>query len=170
MFRIARVFALACGAWIVATALPAEAQWVTLARKAVGKVKELTQSEKTGAPGYSIATVLVKGQGEKVYQAALKAIQSNQRLRLTKSDSAKLTLEFADGQQVVGMQVTQVGEDITQILIASTTTPGKPDETSVVAAAALRICRDTGTECSLAKQEPTSQGTPAPVSQPTPPR
>ena len=37
----------------------ADAQWITLGRKVLGKVKEMTQSEKTGGPGYSVATVLM---------------------------------------------------------------------------------------------------------------
>ena len=113
-------------------------------------MKELTQTEKTGAPGYSVATVLVAGKAENVFATALKTVQSNPKLRLTKQDAAKGTLEFADGDKVVGLEVSQVDEKIVHLLIASTAAPGEPDETSTVAGAALRICRDAGAECSLA--------------------
>jgi hypothetical protein len=128
-----------------------EGQWITLGRKALGKVKEMTQSEKTGGPGYSVATVLIAGAADKVFATAVRTVQANPKLRLTKQDAGKGSLEFADGKQVVGLAVSQVDEKTVHLLIASTATPGAPDETSAVAQAALRICRDAGTECSLAK-------------------
>lgn len=129
----------------------AEAQWITLGRKAIGKVKEMTQSEPTGGPGYSVATVLVAGEADKVWATALKSVQSSAKLRLTKQDPAKRTLEFADGKQVVGLEVSQVDEKLVHLLIASVATKGKADETSAVASAAPRICEETGAECSLVK-------------------
>lgn len=129
----------------------ADAQWITLGRKALGKVREMSQSEKTDGPGYSVATVLVAGEVEKVYATALKTVQSSPRLRLTKQVPEKHTLEFADGTQIVGLEVSQVDEKVVHLLIASVTTPGRPDETSIAAAAALRICKEMGGNCSLAK-------------------
>jgi len=137
----------------LAAALAVHAQWVTLGRKALGKVKELTQSEKTDGPGYSVATVLVPGELEKVYATALRTVQSSQRLRLTKQVPEKHTLEFADGKRIVGLELAQVDEKIVHILIASVAMPGKPDETSIVASAALRICKEMGAECSLARAD-----------------
>jgi len=150
MLRAGRV-AVALLVFGMLAASAAHAQWITLGRKALGKVRELTQSEKTDGPGYSVATVLVAGDLEKVYATALRTIQSSQKVRLTKQVPEKHTLEFADGKQVVGLELAQVDEKIVHILIASVAMPGKPDETSIVASAALRICKETGAECSLAK-------------------
>lgn len=151
MLRTTRVAVviLACGA--ILAAYRADAQWITVGRKVLGKVRELTQSEKTDGPGYSVATVLVVGEVEKVWATALKTVQSNARLRITKQAPEGHTLEFADGKQVVGLVLTQVDEKVVQVLIASVATPGKPDEASLVASAALRICREMGGDCSLAK-------------------
>lgn len=151
MNRASRAAALVLLSALVAPASSVEAQWITLGRKALGKVREMTQSEKTGAPGYSVATVLIAGDAGKVYGIALKTVQSNAKLRLTKQDAEKRALEFADGAQVVGLQISQVDEKTVHLLIASTATPGLPDETSAVAGAALRICREAGGECSLVK-------------------
>ncbi len=170
MNRVTRISLLASTAYLLAMAIPAEAQWVFLARKTIGKVKEMTQTEKTGGPGYSVATVMVNGQGEKVYAAALKSVQASEKVRLTKSDPERLTLEFSDGPQVVGLQITQVGENVTNLVIASATPQGKPDETSIVVSAALRICKQMGAECSLGKPEPPPQGTPANPAPTAPPR
>lgn len=149
MLRAGRV-AVALLVFGMLAASAAHAQWITLGRKALGKVRELTQSEKTDGPGYSVATVLVAGDLEKVYATALRTIQSSQKVRLTKQVPEKHTLEFADGKQVVGLELAQVDEKLVHILIASVATPGKPDETSAVASAALRICKELGAECSLA--------------------
>ena len=153
MLPTVRVPAALLVAALLAAGSVAHAQWITIGRKALGKVRELTQSEKTGAPGYSVATVLIAGAADKVFATALKTVQSNPKLRLTKQDPAKGTLEFADGAQVVGLEISQVDEKTVHLLIASVATPGKPDETSAVAQAALRICREMGGDCSLAKGE-----------------
>lgn len=151
MLRAARAAAVLLALGTLTAALTANAQWITLGRKALGKVREMTQSEKTDGPGYSVATVLVAGEAAKVYATALKTVQANPKLRVTKQSAEKLTLEFAEGQQVVGLTVSQVDEKTVHLLIASVATPGKPDETSVVATAALRICKEMGGDCSLAK-------------------
>lgn len=151
MLRAARAAAVLLALGTLTAALTANAQWITLGRKALGKVREMTQSEKTDAPGYSVATVLVAGEAAKVYATALKMVQANPKLRVTKQSAEKLTLEFAEGQQVVGLTVSQVDAKLVLLLIASVATPGKPDETSVVASAALRICKEMGGDCSLAK-------------------
>ncbi|KAA0254451.1 hypothetical protein FBQ97_20705 [Acidobacteria bacterium ACD] len=155
MRRTTRVAALVAFWWVVAAlaAPPAGAQWIALGRKAIGKVKELTQSEKTGEPGYSMATVLVKAPADKVFAAALRTVQSNPKLRLTKSDPGSSSLEFADGKKVAGLAVSKVDEEVSQILVASTTSPGETNETSLVVSATLRICKEMGAECSLAKRD-----------------
>ena len=140
-------------ALLVLAAVPAEAQWVTVGRAALKKVKTLTQSEPTGAPGYSVATVLLEGNAGKVYEVAFKAIKANDKLRLTKQSAEKGALEFADGDRVVGLTVTPIDGKVTQILVASTAKAGAPDETSVVVKATLRICKEMGVECTLAAPE-----------------
>ena len=129
----------------------ADAQWIAVGRKALGKVREMTQSEKTDGPGYSVATVLVAGKADGVYAKAVESVRSSAKLRLTKQTPEKLSLEFSDGKQVVGLEVSQVDENVVHLLVASVTTPGKADGTSAVVSAALRICKDAGAECSLLK-------------------
>lgn len=152
MRRTVGLAALLAVSWTLA-APRVEAQWIMIGRKALGKVKELTQSEKTGEPGYSVATVSVKAPAEKVFAAALKTVQSNPKLRLTKSLPDSYALEFADGKKVAGLTVSQVDEEVSQILIASTTKAGEENETSLAVSATLRICKEMGVECSLARKE-----------------
>lgn len=156
-----RVFCISC---VLLAATAADAQWVALGRKALGKVKEMTQSEPTGAPGYSVATVLVEGDAQKVYATALRSVESSTRVRVTKKVPEAGRLEFADGKQVIGIDVTQVGEKVVHVVVASAAAPGKPDETSQVVAAALRICKEMGAACSVAG--PDAAPAPAPAAAP----
>lgn len=140
-------------ALLIAILVPstAPAQWVFVARKALGKIQTLTQKESTGAPGYSVATVILEGRAERVYAAALKAVESSPKGRLTKQDPATHTLEFVAAGQVAGLRVSQVDSKKVQILIASAVSPGKPDATPAVVEATLRICKEMGAVCEEVK-------------------
>ena len=129
----------------------ARAQWVFVARKAVGKIQTLTQKENTGAPGYSVATVILEGKADKVWATALKSAQSALNARLTQQDPAAYTLEFVAAGQVAGLRVSQVDSKKVQILIASAVSPGKPDATPAVVEATLRVCKEMGAVCEVVK-------------------
>ena len=129
----------------------APAQWVFVARKALGKIQSMSQKESTGAPGYSVATVILTGKAVKVYATALKSVESSPKGRLTKQDLVTHTLEFAVEKQVFGLRVSQVDSQKVQILIASAVSPGKPDATPAAVAATLRICKEMGAVCEEVK-------------------
>ncbi len=146
--RIAAVPALLSMLFLSSTA---SAQWVFVARKAVGKIQTMTQKENTGAPGYSIATVILTGDAEKVYGTALRVTQASPNAKLTQQDPATRTLEFAVGGQVVGLRVSQVDSKKVQLLFASAVPSGKPDATPAVVEATLRICKEMGVACEVVK-------------------
>ncbi len=129
----------------------APAQWVFVARKALGKIQTMNQKEKTGAPGYSVATVILTGKVDNVYAIALKSAESSPKARLTHQDPATHTLEFAVGDQIAGLRVSQVDSQKVQILIASAASPGRPDATPAAVEATLRICKEMGATCEEVK-------------------
>ena len=129
----------------------ARAQWVFVARKALGKIQTMTQKEKTGAPGYSAATVILEGNAEKVFATALKTAGSSPKAKLTQQDPAARTLEFTADGQVCGLRVSQVDSKKVQILIVSAAAPGKPDATPAVVEATLRVCKEMGAVCEVVK-------------------
>lgn len=129
----------------------ARAQWVFVARKALGKIQTMSQKEKTGSPGYSVAEVVLSGNAEKVYATALKTVEAAPRARLTKQDAGSRTLEFVVEKQVVGLRVSQVDSKAVHILVASAVSPGEPDATSAVVDATLRICKEVGAVCEVVK-------------------
>lgn len=141
----------------------ANAQWVTLGRKALGKIKQLTseatepsgqQSERdtknAPQPGYDAATVLLEARADKVYGAAINILQANKDMRITKKDDKALTIEFTDGKLAAGMQVSSLGDNISQLLVVSTKT-GKAG-TSIVLNGIMRVCREMGVHCQTADE------------------
>ncbi len=143
---------LALGAALAAVLLFStglHAQWVYVGRKALGKVQSLTQKEKTGTPGYSVATVILTGDADKVFAIALKTAQSSARARLTQQDAPRHTLEFVADGQVVGLRISQVDSKKVQVLIASTVQQEKPDATTAAVEATLRVCREMGAVCEV---------------------
>lgn len=143
---------LAVGAALAAVLLLStglHAQWVYVGRKALGKIQSMTQKEKTGAPGYSVATVVLEGSADRVYSAAVKAAETSPRARLAQQDAPRRTLEFVVDGQVVGLKVSQVDSKKVHILIASTILPDKTDATPAAVEATLRICKEMGAACSV---------------------
>ncbi len=143
----ARVAGLPAVLAILALASPAQAQWTFVARKAVGKVKTMTQKENTGSPGYSVAEVILSGSADRVYAVALKSVQASTKAHLTSQDDANRALEFVAEGQVLGLRVSQVDSKAVHILIASTVVVGKPDQVQAVVDATMRICKEMGATC-----------------------
>lgn len=146
--RLARISAVLSALLLSSTA---QAQMVFLARKAAGKVRAMSQQEKTGAPGYSVAEVVVPGDARRAYAAAVDATRSSTEARLTHEDPERLSLEFEARGQVFGLRISQVDSRIVHILIATTTTPGQPDATGAVVDATLRVCERLKASCQVAR-------------------
>lgn len=134
----------------------AGAQWVLLGKKAVGKVKKMTgespgdASKDSQKPGYAAATVLIDAPADKVYAAAVRVLKANPAMTVTKQDDPALSLDFTDGQLAAGIQVTAMAEDLSQLLVVSTTN-GKKDTTLVVSAI-QRVCKEMGVTCQVPEE------------------
>jgi hypothetical protein len=99
------------------------AQWVFVARKALGKIERMTQPKTDGAPGYDVATVIIEGKADKVYATAVKAIKANPKLSITRQDSTERIIDFSDGTHAAGLRVSQVNDKVVQLLVASVNMP-----------------------------------------------
>ena len=129
----------------------ANAQWVYVGRKALGKVRQLTGEIKgSQQPGYDVATVLLEAHPDKVYSTAVTLLQGNKDLRITRKDDKSRTVEFSDGRLSAGMQINRLEDNLCQLLIVSTGTSGKTDTTSLVLSAVLRVCKEMGVHCEAA--------------------
>jgi len=155
MTRIVRFVAVFLAASMLLSSV-ASAQWVTLGRKAFGKIKQLSSeatssgTKGTPQPGYDVATVLLEARADKVYNTAVNILQNNKDFRITKKDDKALTIEFTDGRLTAGMQISSLGDNICQLLVVSTT-PGKTG-TSLVLNGVMRVCKEMGVHCQSADE------------------
>jgi hypothetical protein len=131
----------------------ADAQTVFLARKALGKVRQLTGEMKgSRQPGYDIATVLLEARADKVYGTAVNMLQAKKDVKITQKDDKSRSLEFTDGMRVAGIQVSSLAEHLSQLLIVSVVTSPKTDTTSFVLNGVLRVCKEMDVHCQLADE------------------
>jgi hypothetical protein len=131
----------------------ANAQWVYLGRKALGKVRQLSGEMKgSQQPGYDVATVLLEAHADKVYSTAVTMLQAHKTWKITQRDDKSRTIEFSDGKRSAGMQINRLEDNLCQLLIVSTGTSGTTNTTSLVLNGVLRVCNEMGVHCQLADE------------------
>jgi hypothetical protein len=128
----------------------AAAQWVFLARQAVGRVEQMQQSAKTASgdtAAYDVATVIVEVPPAKVYDTVKGMLGKSTEVKVTKTDDARRSVEFTDGRQIGGIQVNMLGDNLAQLLV-STAHPGVPaSATATIVERILNVCRELGVNC-----------------------
>jgi hypothetical protein len=132
----------------------AEAQWVMLARRAVGRVEQMSQqSSQADGASYSSAAVMIDAPADKVYAAVLRGIANNtQGVKITSENAQSRLVEFTNGQQIAGIKVSALGDDLTHLLISSAHKGNQPDAAALVLNSVLRVCAEMKVECSRAQQ------------------
>ncbi len=69
---------------------PAEAQWVFVARKALGRIHQMTEgSQPDGRAGYDFATVLLDAHADKIFSTALELARKNPSVRILMQDPGR---------------------------------------------------------------------------------
>ena len=146
--------AIGFGVLLLTVSTIAEAQWVMLARRAVGRVEQMSQqSPQPGGANYDSAAVMLDAPAAKVYAAVLRGLQSNtQGLTITREDASAMLVQFTNGQQIAGIKVSALGDDLTHMMISSAHTGNQPNAAAMVTNAVLRVCKDMNVECSQARQ------------------
>ena len=142
------------GGLLLATSGLAAAQWVFLARQAIGRVEQMQQSSQQAAGGvgasYDVATVIVDVPAVKVFDAVKSTLAKNTEVRVTKTDDARRSVEFTDGRQIGGIQVNVMGDNLAQLMV-STAHPGIPaSTTSTIVERILSVCKELGVSCQRA--------------------
>lgn len=130
----------------------AAAQWVMLARRAVGRVEQMSQQSKDNGPIYDSAVVMLEAPPDKVYATVLNGVRNAQGITITREDPASNLVQFTNGQQIAGIKVSPVGDNLTHLLISSAHTGNQPNAADLVLNAVLRVCKDLNVECSQARQ------------------
>jgi hypothetical protein len=139
------------GSVLLALCGSAAAQWVFLARQAIGRVEQMQQSSAQAAGGagasYDVAAVIVDVAPAKVFDTVKTMLGKNSEVKVTRSDDARRSVEFTDGRQIGGIQVTQLGDNLSQLMV-STAHPGIPaSTTSTIVERILNVCKELGVSC-----------------------
>jgi hypothetical protein len=149
-----RVTIIAGGLTALCVSSLAEAQWVLLARRAIGRVEQMSQqSQQANGASYDSAAVMIEAPAEKVYAAVLRGLANNaQGVRITSENAQQRLVEFTNGQQIAGIKVSALGDDLTHMLISSAHQGNQPDAAALVLNSVLRVCAEMKVECSRAQQ------------------
>ncbi len=61
------------------------------------------------------------------------------------------TIQFTKGQQIAGLKVSPLADDLSHIMISSAHSGSQPNAAALIQDNILRICKDMNVECSQAK-------------------
>ena len=129
----------------------AEAQAVFIARKAVQRIHRMTEEGQGGQMGYDFASVVLEAPADKVFAVALERARNNRAVRITMSDPGARRLQIAQGDRTATLNVVEMNDQLSQLLIAGRTRPGEPAASSEVVAAVMRVCAELKKPCELAR-------------------
>jgi hypothetical protein len=126
----------------------AQAQWVFLARRAVGRVEQMSQTSPKGDTAFDTATVIVDVPADKVFETVQRSIRTAQGLTVTREDAAARRIEFTDGARNAGIQAISLGDSLTQLMVSSAHSVGPDKPTSQIVERIITVCRQMNVECS----------------------
>jgi len=136
------------------SAAVAQTPWALIARKAVGRVTQMTQeAPPPGAAGgqtggYDVATVMLDADAGKVFAVALDRALHNPKVTVVSRDAVARRLELQSGTRMAGLTVNALGTGLSQLLVASVRPPGEPSSTAQIVDGILRICTQMKVQCS----------------------
>ncbi len=129
---------------------PAHAQWVFVARKALGRIEQMREGHQDGGrSGYDFATVLLDAPADKVYATALGLARKNTAVRVVMQDAGQRRFQVAEGDRTATFNVVPFNEEVSQIMIAGHAGPGEDSTTSRIVQAILRVCKEMGKHCQV---------------------
>ena len=129
---------------------PAEAQWVFLARKALGRIQHMTEGNQGGGrQGYDFATVILDAPADKVFATALDLARKNSAVRILMQDPGQRRLQIAEGDRTATLNVVPFSDEVSQLLIAGHAGPGEDSTSSRVVQAVLRVCKEMSKHCEV---------------------
>jgi hypothetical protein len=130
----------------------ADAQWVMLARHAIGRVEQMSQKQDNNGASYDTAAVMLEAPADKVFAAVQRGLQNRSDLRITNEDSRQGLVQFTNGQQIAGIKVSALGDNLSHLLVTSAHSGQQPNAAALVSDSVLRVCREMNVPCSSAQQ------------------
>ena len=137
-----------CGIALVVCADIAQAQGIFLARRAIGRIEQMSQSAPNGNTTYDTATVIVEVPVDKVYATVQKSVRAAQGLTVTRDDATTRRIEFTDGSRIAGIQAISLGDNLTQLMVSSAHSSASNAPTPAIVEHIVAACRQMNVECS----------------------
>jgi hypothetical protein len=128
---------------------PAEAQAAFVARKVIGKVHHMAESQQTGRAGYDVATVLLDVPADKLFAFALERAHQNKSLRVVMQDPGARRFQIAEGHRTLTFNIIAISDEVSHMVLAGTAGKDEGSTTSLAVGAILRVCQAMKKECSL---------------------
>jgi len=148
LFRLCLV-GIALGALCVSSL--AEAQWILLGKRVIGRVEQMSQTQPNG-PSYDSAVVMLDAPADKVYAAVVRGVSKAQGITITKDDPAQRLVQFTNGEQIAGIKVSALGDKLSHLLVSSAHSGSQPNAAVLVSDSILRVCTEMKVVCSRAQQ------------------
>lgn len=142
------VVALAAAATLASSL--AEAQWVMLARRAVGRVEQMSQQQPNGGAAYDSAVVMIEVPAEKVYAQAVRNIRASPGITVTEQNDTQRLIQFTNGEQVAGLQVNALSDNLSHLMISSAHSGKQQNAAALILQRVLNLCKEMNVECSKA--------------------
>jgi hypothetical protein len=130
----------------------AEAQWVLVARRAVGRVEQMSQQQENNGASYDTAAVMLEAPSDKVFAAVLRGLGNRTDIKITTQDAGQGLVQFTNGQQIAGIKVSALGDTLSHLLVTSAHSGQQPNAAALVSDSVLRVCKEMNVECSKASQ------------------
>lgn len=138
------------GALILAPFAPAEAQWVFVARKAAQRIHHMAiENEQANGPRREFVTVILEAPADRVFATALETARANRALHILMTDPAQRRLQVAEGDRIGTINVAELGNDVSQLMIAGTSPANEPPASSRVIATVMRLCEQLKKQCTV---------------------
>ncbi|HXQ42933.1 MAG TPA: hypothetical protein VN821_16820 [Candidatus Udaeobacter sp.] len=132
----------------------AEAQWVFLARKVIGRVESMQQKPEPDTPTYDVATVVLEANADKVYRTVIETVHAHPGNKIVNQDDLNRQLDVTNGKQTVGIHVFELQDKVSQLMIASAVKPGQQSPTSYAAQRVLAVCASMHVTCYMSGSAP----------------
>jgi len=148
MIRDTRKTAVLLGLAVMAWGEAAQAQWVLLARRAVGRIEQVTQTSPKGDTAFETASVIVDVPVDRVFETVQRSIRTAEGITVTRDDAAARRVEFTDGKRNAGIQAISLGDNLTQLMVSSAHAIGPDSPTTQIVERIVAVCKQMGVECS----------------------
>jgi hypothetical protein len=139
---------IVCGIALVVLADIAQAQGIFLARRAIGRIEQMSQSAPNGNTTYDTATVIVEVPADKVYATVQKSVRAAQGITVTRDDTSTRRIEFTDGTRIAGIQAISLGDNVSQLMVSSAHSSASSAPTPTIVEHIVAACKQMNVECS----------------------